>query len=102
MKRVYSNRNKKKKAELRRLVLRQLAKMRKKIRKEHPGMLEKMQDMMVTQKKSVAVAPQQQTSQETRIDQKKNIEAVEKMLSLKNSDPAFEKAVRAMLSKQEN
>jgi len=104
MKRVYSNQNKnKKKAELRKLVLAQLSKMRKKMKKEHPGMLEKMRDAMDSSKKSKPVKPSHRPKpNEEQVDQSKNIEAVEKMLALKNGNASFEKAVRTMLSNKKN
>lgn len=105
MKRVHSNENKnKKKAELRKLVLAQLKKMRKRMKKEHPGMLEKMREAVeVSKKTSSKKTPQsiREPSEEI-IDQDKNIEAVEKMLALKSGNANFERAVRTMLSNQKN
>jgi len=104
MKRLYSNQNKnKKKAELRKLVLAQLSKMRKKMKKQHPGMLEKMREAVEASKKNKSAEPSEKTQPaEVQIDQNKNIEAVEKMLALKNGNANFEKTVRTMLSKQKN
>lgn len=106
MKRILNNRKKQKKAEIRRLVLDQLRKMRKKMKREHPGMLENMRETLEEQKKAAAQksakkpAPQPPKN-EVSIDQAKNIEAVEKMLNLKGKNPGFEKAVKAMLPKQD-
>lgn len=102
MKRILNNRNKKKKAEIRLLVLEQLRKMRNKMKREHPGMLENMRDTIETSKKKTDKKPApQQPKEEISIDQSKNIEAVEKMLNLKGTNPGFEKAVKAMLPKQD-
>ena len=105
MKRVYSNQNKnKKKRELRKLVLAQLSKMRKKLKKEHPGMLERLGEVLEANKKTSSELPQKRvSSDDVKIDQDKNIEAVEKMLALKeDSNPNFEKAVKTMLSNHKN
>ncbi len=102
MKRILSNRNKQKKAEIRRLVMDQLRKMRKKMKREHPGMLENMREAIEKNKKAAVSEPvSEQPQSELNIDQSKNIEAVEKMLSLKENNPGFEKAVKAMLPKQD-
>jgi len=106
MKRIHSNQNKDKKAELRKLVLMQLSTMRKKMKKEHPGMLESLREKIEAAKKSVAppgrkaTTPQQQS--ELVIDQEKNQQTIEMMLNLKSDNPGFEKAVKAILSKQNN
>ena len=104
MKRVYSNQNKnKKKRELRKLVLAQLSKMRKKLKKEHPGMLERLGEAIEANKKAPPKpTPKRMNSGAVKIDQEKNIEAVEKMLVLKDNNPKFEKAVKTMLSEHKN
>ena len=110
MKRILSNRNKHKKAEIRRLVMEQLRKMRKKMKREHPGMLENMRETIEKNKSETAQRKanpafkntvDQTPQDELNIDQAKNIEAVEKMLNLKGGNPGFEKAVKAMLPKQD-
>lgn len=101
MKRVYSNENKnKKKAELRRLVLAQLTKMRQKIQKDHPGMLSKLRSKM--EENEAAKCSNALQDNQHLIDQSKNIESIEKMLDLRESNPAFEKAVRTILSSQKH
>ena len=105
MKRTHSKRNKEKKAEIRRLVFEQLRKMRQKMKREHPGMLENMREIL--EKKNKQKAPQntapiaaQRANADTAVDQEKNIEAIEKMLALKEGgNPGFEKAVQALLNK---
>lgn len=101
MKNVYSNQNgNKKKAELRKLVLMQLAKVRKKLKKEHPGMLEKMGAVLEKNKAEQHQKPQKHSAAgDVRIDHDKNVESIEKMLMLKAGNPNFEKAVKTMLSK---
>ena len=110
MKRILNNRNKQKKAEIRRLGKEQLRKMRQKMKREHPGMLENMRDTLEKSKKSAAQKKKTQQPKESapqlsqdelKIDQAKNIEAVQKMLNLKQGNPGFEKAVKAILSKQD-
>ena len=103
MKRKFSNQNKDKKAELRRLVLVQLAKMRRKMKREHPGMLESLKEKIEAQKNTpprkkerALVSPHDELT----IDQGKNKQTIEKMLNLKSDNPSFEKAVKAILSQQ--
>ncbi len=96
MKRIYSN---EKKPELRKLILMQLSKTRQKIQKEHPGLLTQLQNKMEQQKGSAKAS---QGSEDLFIDRHKNIESVEKMLNLKESNPVFEKAVLAMLSSKKD
>ncbi len=99
MKRKYSNQNtNKKKTELRKLVLMQLSKMRKKIQKEHPGMLEGIKEQVNQQRKTSDALVGQDV--QISIDKDKNRDAVEKMLNLKSDNPAFEKAVKTILSKK--
>jgi len=99
MKREISNQNSEKKAELRKLVLAQLSKMRKKMKREHPGMLEGLREKIEAKNNKEAVKPESKED-ELVIDQDKNIEAIEKMLNLKTGNPAFEKAVKAILCKK--
>ncbi|NCT41435.1 MAG: hypothetical protein GW778_07235 [Alphaproteobacteria bacterium] len=109
MKRILSNQNKDKKAELRKLVLIQLSKMRTKMKREHPGMLEGLREKMEASQQNQASQPFKPTPPETAqakpdlaIDHVKNKETIEKMLNLKSDNPGFEKAVKAILSKQKH
>ena len=104
MKRIHSNQNKDKKEELRKLVLMQLSKMRKKMKKEHPGMLEGLREQIEANKKEQAKSHNARLNQQSEltIDQGKNKQTIEKMLNLKPDNPGFEKAVKAILSQQKN
>jgi len=102
MKRKVSNQNSEKKAELRKLVLAQLAKMRKKMKREHPGMLENVRKQVEENKAKPAKkksTPPPIAPNEIAIDQGKNMETIQKMLDLKSDNSGFEKAVKAMVSK---
>lgn len=98
-----TNKNSEKKAELRKLVLAQLSKVRKKMQREHPGMLEGLKEK-IEEKNRADKTPTKSEPQksEVEIDQQKNREAIEKMLSLKTDNPGFEKAVKTILSKQKH
>ena len=103
MKRTHSNENKQKKAEIRKLVLEQLKKMRQKMKREHPGLLENMREILEKNQKEQAnrqTVPTK-TKADTDVDHKKNKEAVEKLLTLKSHSPGFQKAVETMLSSKE-
>ena len=101
MKRRHSNENKQKKAEIRRLVLEQLKKMRKKMKREHPGLLENMQEILEKNQKAEVKKATKPSLGDTEVSQNKNKEAVEKLLDLKSDNPAFKKAVQTMLSSKE-
>jgi len=101
MKRQISNQNSKKKTELRKLVLAQLSKMRKKMKREHPGMLEGLREKIEASNAQNAAKRTSIEKNELPIDQSKNIEAIEKMLEIKSKNPNFEKAVKAILSKDQ-
>ncbi|MFK7839954.1 MAG: hypothetical protein AB8B83_06440 [Bdellovibrionales bacterium] len=78
----------------------QLAKMRKKMKKEHPGMLEKMRDKISQSQGKSKPITKPKLSPDVNLDQNKNIQTIEKMLDLKTENPGFEKAVKAILSKK--
>lgn len=100
------NQNKKKKQELRRLVLMQLSKIRRKMKREHPGMLEGLRDTIeankTVTKSAKPTAQKTEEKSELVIDQAKNVETIQKMLDLKGESPGFERAVKALLLKQQN
>ena len=110
MKRNRQKNNQKKKAELRKLVMQQLKKMRKKMKKEHPDLINNIRKLWENSQKNsqtinkekvqAGISKKVHTKEMNTysVDQKKNKEAIEKLLELKCHSPAFQKSVQAMLA----
>ena len=95
MKRFYSKRKRSKAKEE---ALGQIRKTRKKLMKQHPELLERIQQLyMEKEKQAAAPIKEEVETQDIQIDRNKSIETVIKFLELSNSEEMNEK-IKSVLS----